>query len=141
MLLILFGALLALGIGGQKPKRARRLRRRLATEQAPTTPELRALLDDGTARALNYLSALLLIAIPLRKRAQASRLGATPVPRLAAKPNRRVVERRQSREGQRGEHQCEVADGHVVPAGIAEQVDDDSREPERDQVGAVARLQ
>jgi len=55
-LLILFGALPALGIGGQKPKRARRLRRRLATEQAPTTPELRALLDDGTARARSTTS-------------------------------------------------------------------------------------
>jgi uncharacterized membrane protein len=51
------------GIGGQRPKQARRLASRLATEHAPTTPELRALLDDGTARALNYLSALLLIAI------------------------------------------------------------------------------
>ena len=50
-------------LGGQAPKRARKLAARLASEQAPSNAELRALLDDRTGRALNYLSALLLLAI------------------------------------------------------------------------------
>jgi uncharacterized membrane protein len=50
-------------IGGQAPKRARKLAARLASEHAPVNAELRALLDDRTGRALNYLSALLLLAI------------------------------------------------------------------------------
>jgi hypothetical protein len=51
--------------GGRRRDSRPRLAPRLATEQAPATPELRALLDDGTAlaRARNYLSALLPIAI------------------------------------------------------------------------------
>jgi len=60
----LLAATVVLGsIGGQKPKRARRLASRLAAEHAPATPELRSLLDDRTALAANYLSALLLLAI------------------------------------------------------------------------------
>jgi uncharacterized membrane protein len=51
------------GIGGQRPKRARKLARRLASEGAPASPELRALLDDRAALAVNYLSALLLLVI------------------------------------------------------------------------------
>ena len=50
-------------IGGQKPKRARKLAVRLAAERAPASAELRALLDDRAALAANYLSALLLLAI------------------------------------------------------------------------------
>jgi uncharacterized membrane protein len=49
-------------IGGQSPKRARKLARRLASEGAPASPE-RALLDDRAALAVNYLSALLLLVI------------------------------------------------------------------------------
>jgi hypothetical protein len=51
------------GIGGQRPKPSRKLASRLAAEHAPAIPELRALFDDGAARAVNYLSALLLIVI------------------------------------------------------------------------------
>ena len=50
-------------LGGQRPKRARKLAVQLASEQAPVNAELRALLDDPAVRALNYLSALLLLAI------------------------------------------------------------------------------
>jgi uncharacterized membrane protein len=51
------------GIGGQRPKRARKLARKLATEGAPASAELRALLDNRAALAVNYLSALLLLAV------------------------------------------------------------------------------
>lgn len=51
------------GIGGQRPKRARKLATRLASEGAPVSPELRALLDDRATLTVNYLSALLLLAI------------------------------------------------------------------------------
>ncbi|MGZ4352458.1 MAG: DUF2269 family protein [Gaiellaceae bacterium] len=50
-------------IGGQKPKRARKLAVRLAAEGAFTTPELRTLLDHRATLATNYLSALLLLTI------------------------------------------------------------------------------
>ena len=46
------------GIGGQRPKRAREL-----AQRGGDGAELRTLLDDRLARALNYLSAVLLIAI------------------------------------------------------------------------------
>jgi uncharacterized membrane protein len=60
----LLAATLVLGAaGGQRPKRARRLATRLAAQGTGETAELRALLDDGAARAANYLSALLLVAI------------------------------------------------------------------------------
>jgi uncharacterized membrane protein len=51
------------GIGGQRPKRARRLAARLATEDAPANAELRALLDDPLSLAANYISAALVFAI------------------------------------------------------------------------------
>ena len=51
------------GYGGQRPKRARVLAAQLAGEGAPATPELRALLDDRASRAINYVSALLVVAI------------------------------------------------------------------------------
>ncbi len=60
---LLVAAVVLGGIGGQTPKRARKLASRLAAEGAPASAELRALLDDRTARALNYLSGLLLLAI------------------------------------------------------------------------------
>jgi len=50
-------------IAGQRPKRARKLATRLASEGAPASPELRALLDDRATLTVNYLSALLLLAI------------------------------------------------------------------------------
>ena len=50
-------------IGGQRPKRARKLATRLAAEGLPPSPELRSLLDDRLAIALNYLAAAALLAI------------------------------------------------------------------------------
>ncbi len=57
-LTVVFGA-----AGGQRPKRARKLAVQLREDRSTSTPELQALLDDRTALALNYLSALLLLAI------------------------------------------------------------------------------
>jgi uncharacterized membrane protein len=57
-------AVVVLGtIGGQRPKRARKLAGKLAAEQAAVNDELRALLDDRATLATNYLSALMLLAI------------------------------------------------------------------------------
>jgi uncharacterized membrane protein len=53
------------GIGGQRPKQARKLAHRLACEGAPASAELRELLDNRAALAINYLSALLLLAVLL----------------------------------------------------------------------------
>ena len=50
-------------IAGQRPKRARKLADSLAREGNAETAELRMLLDDRAARALNYLSAALVVAI------------------------------------------------------------------------------
>jgi len=62
--IVLFLLALALGgAGGQRPKRARRLASRLATEEAPATAELRALLNDPLSLATNYLSSVLVLAI------------------------------------------------------------------------------
>ena len=51
------------GLGGRRPKRARRLAARLADEQAPVNAELRALLDDRASRAANYGSLVLVLVI------------------------------------------------------------------------------
>jgi uncharacterized membrane protein len=60
----LFVVALALGgIGGQRPKQARRLATQLAAEGAPASAELRALLDDHLSLAANYVSAALVLAI------------------------------------------------------------------------------
>ena len=60
----LLAATVVLGtVGGQRPKRARKLAGKLAAEQAPVNDELRALLDDRATLATNYLSALMLLAI------------------------------------------------------------------------------
>jgi uncharacterized membrane protein len=56
-------AMLIGGLAGQRPKQARLLATRLAEEGAPTSPELRALLDDPLSRAANYASAALVLAI------------------------------------------------------------------------------
>jgi uncharacterized membrane protein len=62
--LALFVAVAVLGaFGGQRPKRARRLASRLAGEGDAGSAELRRLLDDPLALALNYTSAVLLVAI------------------------------------------------------------------------------
>ena len=62
--LALFAVVGALGgVGGQRPKRARKLAEQLAREGYAETPELRALLDDRLALAVNYLSAVLVLAI------------------------------------------------------------------------------
>jgi len=50
-------------IGGQRPKQARKLAATLAAEQLDPSEELRALLDDRVARALNYLAGLALLGI------------------------------------------------------------------------------
>lgn len=51
------------GIGGQRPKQARRLATHLAQRGEAASPELRALLDDRLSLAANYLSAALVLAI------------------------------------------------------------------------------
>jgi uncharacterized membrane protein len=56
---VLLGAMVVFGaVGGQRPKRARRL-----AERGASAAELRPLLDDPVARAANYASAALLLAI------------------------------------------------------------------------------
>jgi uncharacterized membrane protein len=56
-------AMLLGGLGGQRPKQARRLATRHAEESRPADAELRALLDDRLSRAANYASALTVLAI------------------------------------------------------------------------------
>jgi uncharacterized membrane protein len=56
-------ALVLGGLGGQRPEQARRLATRLATDGAPITDELRALLDDRVSRAENYGSPVVALAI------------------------------------------------------------------------------
>jgi uncharacterized membrane protein len=51
------------GLGGQSPKRARKLAVQLAKEADAESDELRSLLDDPLTRTVNYLSAALLVAI------------------------------------------------------------------------------
>lgn len=60
----LLAAVVVIGsIGGQRPKQARRLATRLAAEGESSSAELRALLSDRAAIALNYLAAAALLAI------------------------------------------------------------------------------
>jgi uncharacterized membrane protein len=62
--LVLLAVTIALGAaGGRRPKRARRLALRLRDEPSPDMEQLRALLDDRATLAVNYGSALLLLAI------------------------------------------------------------------------------
>jgi uncharacterized membrane protein len=51
------------GLGGQAPRRARELAARLAAEGKPVNDDLRRRLDDHAARALNYASGALVVAI------------------------------------------------------------------------------
>ncbi len=50
-------------VGGQRPKQARKLASRLAAEGLSPSPDLRSLLEDRVAIALNYLAAAALVAI------------------------------------------------------------------------------
>jgi uncharacterized membrane protein len=56
-------ALVLGGLGGQRPKRARRLAGRIAADGDEMTPELRRLLDDPLSLAANYASTGLVLAI------------------------------------------------------------------------------
>lgn len=60
----MFVAALALGgIGGQRPKQARRLAAELAQRNEPVSGELRTLLDDRVSLIANYGSLTLILAI------------------------------------------------------------------------------
>jgi uncharacterized membrane protein len=62
--LALFLLALVLGaLGGQRPKRARRLAGRLAEDGDELTPELRRLLDDPLSLAANYVSSAVVLAV------------------------------------------------------------------------------
>jgi uncharacterized membrane protein len=62
--IVLFVVVLGLGgYGGRTPKQARLLATQLASEGAPMSGDLRALLDDARSRVANYLALALLIAI------------------------------------------------------------------------------
>ncbi len=56
-------ALVLGGIGGQRPKRARRLARELADAGASASDELRGLLRDPASRVINYAAAAAVLAI------------------------------------------------------------------------------
>jgi len=51
------------GLGGRRPKQARRLATQLAAKQAPVSDELRALLNDRVSRASNYASLAVVLVI------------------------------------------------------------------------------
>jgi uncharacterized membrane protein len=51
------------GLGGQRPKRARRLASQLVTDGSSADNKLRAMLDDRVARAANYGSLAVVLAI------------------------------------------------------------------------------
>jgi uncharacterized membrane protein len=51
------------GLGGQRPKQARKLAEQLAADDKPANDQLRALLDDRVSLAENYASLLLVLAI------------------------------------------------------------------------------
>jgi uncharacterized membrane protein len=62
--LVLYVLALGLGaLGGQRPKRARRLASELAAAGAPASPELRALLADRRSLAANYAASVAVLAI------------------------------------------------------------------------------
>ena len=62
--LVLFVLALVLGaLGGQRPKHARRLARRLAENGDAMSSELRRLLDDRRSLAANYVSSALVLVI------------------------------------------------------------------------------
>jgi len=60
----LYVIMLVLGhLGARRPRRARLLSTRLASEGLPVNDELRALLDDPVSRAANYAALALVLAI------------------------------------------------------------------------------
>lgn len=61
-LVLLVLAIVLGAVGGQRPKQARLLATRLASEGDARSGELRTLLDDPLARASNYLAAVAVIA-------------------------------------------------------------------------------
>lgn len=62
--LALYVVSLVLGaIGGRRPKQARLLAARLAAEDQPASAELHALLNDRLSLAINYASAIVVVAI------------------------------------------------------------------------------
>lgn len=56
-------ALVLGGVGGQRPKQARKLATQLASEGKSATGELRALLDDRVAQLANYASSALILVV------------------------------------------------------------------------------
>lgn len=56
-------ALVLGGLGGQRPKQARKLATRLASDDAPVSDELRQLLNDTRSRAVNYGSGAVVLII------------------------------------------------------------------------------
>jgi uncharacterized membrane protein len=60
---LLVAATILGALGGQTPKKARRLSSSLAAEGRPASAELRRLLDDRRSRILNYLSVPLVLAV------------------------------------------------------------------------------
>lgn len=56
-------ALVLGGLGGQRPKQARKLASKLAAGGGPVSAELRGLLDDPVSRVENYGSLLLVLVI------------------------------------------------------------------------------
>ena len=62
--LVLFLVALVLGgVGGRRPKQARRRAARLAAEHAAADGDLRRLLDDPLSRVVNYASAIDVLAV------------------------------------------------------------------------------
>ncbi|MGA2928793.1 MAG: DUF2269 family protein [Solirubrobacteraceae bacterium] len=62
--LALYVIVIALGhLGARRPRQARLLATRLATEGRPISGELRALLDDPVSRVENYVSLAVVVAI------------------------------------------------------------------------------
>ena len=62
-LALLFASAVLGGVGGRRPKQARKLAEQLARDGLPGGGELQRLLDDPVSRAANYASALLVLAI------------------------------------------------------------------------------
>jgi len=117
-------------IGGQRPKRARKLASRLASEGAPASAELRALLDDRAALAVNYLSALLLLVIIVlmvfKPRAPHSWAGA-PAGRRVRRPH-----------GSRGERACPREKHVVLLVDVLVQVELEPVQPVKQRMVRVA---
>ncbi len=62
-LALFLGSVLLGAVGGQRPKRARKLAAELARDSREPTAELRRLLDDPLSRGANYASGVLFLAV------------------------------------------------------------------------------